>query len=73
MLDDEDEQYVKKEIPEIFRVIGKYNPKILEKSLDKLKGKLNDNNKVMRIHINGAIEIIEKGLMEINNSKNISI
>jgi len=62
MLDDVDEKYVKKEIPEIFRVVGKYNPKLVEKSLEKLKGKLNDNNKVMRIHIKGAIKIIEKNI-----------
>ena len=60
MLDDVDEKYVKREIPEIFRVIGKYNPNLVEKSLEKLKGKLNDNNKIMRIHIKGAIKIIEK-------------
>jgi len=65
MLDDEDEQYVKKEIPEIFRVIGKYNPELVEKSLEKLKGKLNDNNKVMRIHIKGAIKVIEKGIIKV--------
>jgi len=60
MLDDVDEKYVKKEIPEIFRVIGKYSPKLVEKSLEKLKGKLNDNNEIMRIHIKGAIKVIEK-------------
>jgi len=60
MLDDIDEKYVKKEIPEIFRVIGKYNPELVKKSLEKLKGKLNDVNKVMRIHIKGAIKVIEK-------------
>jgi hypothetical protein len=62
MLDDIDDEYVKKEIPEIFRVIGKYKPKLVEKSLGKLKSKLNDSNKVMRIHIDGAIKVIEKGL-----------
>jgi 3-methyladenine DNA glycosylase AlkD len=64
MLDDTDEQYVKKEIPEIFRVIGKYNPELVEKSLEKLKGKLNDDDRVMRIHIEGAIKVIEKGLLK---------
>jgi len=68
MLNDDDEQYVKKEIPEIFRIIGKYNPELVEKSLDKLRKKLNDKNKVMRIHINGAIKVIEKGIL-----KNIEI
>jgi len=62
MLDDVDEQYVKKEIPEIFRVIGKYSPELVKQSLEKLKGKLNDKNKVMRIHINGAIKVIEKNI-----------
>ena len=62
MLDDFDEKYVKKEIPEIFRVIGKYNPELVKQSLEKLKGKLNDNNKVMRIHIKGAIKVIEKNI-----------
>jgi len=33
MLDDEDEQYVKKEILEIFRVIGKYGNYIPESAL----------------------------------------
>jgi len=62
MIDDVDEKYVKKEIPEIFRVIGKYNPKLVKKSLEKLKGKLNDNNEIMRIHIKGAIKVIEKNI-----------
>jgi len=66
MLDDVDEKYVKREIPEIFRVIGKYNPNLVEKSLEKLKGKLNDNNKIMRIHIKGAIKIIEKNINKRN-------
>jgi len=60
MLDDADEKYVKKEIPEIFRVIGKYNPKLVKQSLEKLREKLNDKNKVMKIHIKGAIKVIEK-------------
>jgi len=60
MLDDVDEKYVKKEIPEIFRVIGKYNPELVKQSLEKLREKLNDKNKVMRIHIKGAIKVIEK-------------
>jgi HEAT repeat protein len=60
MLDDVDDDYVKKEIPEIFRVIGKYKPELIKNSLEKLKGKLNDPNEVMRIHIKGAIKTIEK-------------
>ena len=44
MLDDVDEKYVKKEIPEIFRVIGKYNPELVKQSLEKLREKLNDKN-----------------------------
>jgi HEAT repeat protein len=60
MLDDVDDDYVKKEIPEIFRVIGKYKPELVKNSLEKLKGKLNDPNEVMRIHIKGAIKTIEK-------------
>jgi 3-methyladenine DNA glycosylase AlkD len=62
MLNDIDEEYVKKEIPEIFRVIGKYNPELVERSLEKLRSKLNDTNRVMRIHITGAIRIIENGV-----------
>ena len=69
MLDDADEKYVKKEIPEIFRVIGKYNPELVEQSLEKLKGKLNDKNKVMRIHINGAIKVIEDKQRDKNASR----
>jgi Mg2+ and Co2+ transporter CorA len=67
MLDDVDEQWVKKEIPEIFRVIGKYKPELVEKSLEKLKEKLHDNNRVMKIHIKGAIKVIEKGMGKINS------
>jgi len=63
MLDDVDEKYVKKEIPEIFRVIGKYNPELVERSLEKLRNYLNDDNEVMRIHISGAIRVIEKGML----------
>jgi len=62
MLDDVDEEYVKKEIPEIFRVIGKSNPEFVEQSLEKLKGKLDDNKKVMRIHVKGAIKVIERNI-----------
>ena len=62
MIDDVDEKYVKKEIPEIFRVIGKYNPELVKQSLKKLREKLNDKNKVMRIHIKGAIKVIERNL-----------
>jgi len=62
LLDDEDEKYVRAEAPEIFRVIGKYNPDIVKKSLSKLKEKLNDTYKVTQIHSAGAIRIIEKNL-----------
>ncbi|UTC61465.1 HEAT repeat domain-containing protein [Treponema sp. OMZ 787] len=62
LLDDPDEKYVRPEAPEIFRVIGKYKPEIVAQSLAKLKEKLNDICKTMRIHSAGAIRIIEKNL-----------
>lgn len=62
LLDDPDEKYVRPEAPEIFRVIGKYKPEIVARSLAKLKEKLNDTCKTMRIHSAGAIRVIEKNL-----------
>lgn len=62
LLDDENEQYVRGEAPEIFRVIGKYKPELVEKSLLKLKGKLDDPCRVTRIHSAGAIRVIEENL-----------
>ena len=62
MLDDQDEKYVRGEAPVIFRVIGKYSPKLVERSLPKLKEKLNDSYRVTRIHCAGAIKTIEKNL-----------
>lgn len=62
LLSDEDEQYVLREAPEIFRVIGKYRPELVERSLPILKEKLKDSCRVTRIHSEGAIRIIEKGL-----------
>lgn len=62
LLCDPDERYVRAEAPEIFRVIGKYNPEIVKDSLPKLYSSLDDSFKVARIHARGAIRIIEKNL-----------
>ncbi|MBP2132568.1 HEAT repeat protein [Methanomicrobium sp. W14] len=62
LLDDPDEKYVRSEAPEIFRVIGKYNPELVKNSLPKLKEKLNDPCRVTRIHSAGAIRVIEKNM-----------
>jgi hypothetical protein len=72
LLDDKDEQYVRGEAPEIFRVIGKYRPELVEGSLIKLKEKLNDSCRVTRIHSAGAIKIIEKNL-KLNSRNKFSV
>lgn len=69
LLHDEDEHYVRAEAPEIFRVIGKYRPELVEQSLPLLKEKLNDACRVTRIHSEGAIRIIEKRLKADSHEK----
>ena len=58
MLDDPDE-IVREQAPEIFRIIGKYEPEIVERSLVFLKTKLNDPSETVQNRATGAIRIIE--------------
>lgn len=58
MLDDENER-VRMEAPEIFRVIGKQKPELVRSSLEKLAYLAeHDANRVVRIHAAGAIKAI---------------
>lgn len=54
--DDENER-VRMEAPEIFRVIGKRKPEFVQPYLQKLEYiAMQDCNRVVRIHANGAIK-----------------
>lgn len=58
MLDDENEK-VRMEAPEIFRVIGKRKPELVRSNLEKLAYIAeHDLNRVVRIHATGAIKAI---------------
>jgi HEAT repeat protein len=60
LLDDPDTQRVRREAPEILRVIGKRQPEIVECAIPKLVEKLSDEDKVLRIHAQGALDAIRK-------------
>jgi len=62
LLDDPDTEKVRGEAPEMFRVLGKRIPEIIEKYLPRLKEKTNDDCRVTRIHSEGAIRITMKSL-----------
>lgn len=56
---------VRIEAPEMFRVMGKRKPKVVEPYLDKLQWFAdNDQHSVVRIHSAGAIRITEKALQD---------
>ena len=56
---------VRIEAPEMFRVMGKRRPKVVEPYLDKLQWFAdNDQYSVVRIHSAGAIRITEKALQD---------
>ena len=56
---------VRMEAPEMFRVMGKRKPKVVEPYLDKLQWFAdNDQHSVVRIHSAGAIRITEKALQD---------
>ena len=60
LLDDEDDK-VRMEAPEIFRVLGKRRPEFVRPFVDKLQEiSETDSNRVVRIHCMGAIKAIEK-------------
>ena len=59
------EEKVRIEAPEIFRVIGKTNPKCVKPYLEKLEWiAKNDEHPVVRIHCAGAIRITKKALKD---------
>lgn len=62
LLDDPDEVCVRGQAPEIFRVIGKYEPEIVERSLVLLKEKLHDSSPAAQSHAVSAIRTIERNL-----------
>lgn len=59
LLDDENNR-VRIEAPEIFRVIGKRRPEYVEQYMEKLRYLTeHDDEKVVRIHAEGAMKVIE--------------
>ncbi len=59
LLDDENNR-VRIEAPEIFRVIGKRRPEYVKHYIEKLRNLTeHDNEKVVRIHAKGAVKAIE--------------
>ncbi|MFC1239358.1 HEAT repeat domain-containing protein [Treponema vincentii] len=59
MLDDPDVHGVREHAPDIFRIIGKYEPEMVERSLVLLKEKLRDPSPATRAHAVEAIRTIE--------------
>ena len=59
MLDDPDEKGVREHAPDIFRIIGKYEPEMVERSLILLKEKLRDPSSATQAHAAEAIRTIE--------------
>ncbi len=60
LLDDPDARHVRREAPEILRVLGKRRPEIVECAIPKLTEKLSDKDRVVRIHAQGALNAIRK-------------
>ena len=59
MLDDPDKQGVREHAPDIFRIIGKYEPEMVERSLMLLKEKLRDPSPTTQARAVEAIRTIE--------------
>lgn len=59
MLDDPDEKGVREHVPDTFRIIGKYEPEMVERSLVLLKEKLHDSSPTTQAHVVEAIRTIE--------------
>ena len=60
LLHDEDDK-VRMEAPEIFRVLGKRRPEFVSPYLERLKEiSETDDNRVVRIHCLGAIKVTTK-------------
>jgi HEAT repeat protein len=60
MLDDPDTKHVRGEVPELLRVIGKRRPDLVECAVPELRRKLNDSDRVTRVHAAGALKAIRK-------------
>lgn len=64
LLHDSDER-VRMEAPEMFRVLGKRRPELVEPYLGQLRKMAEtDSNRVVRIHCQGAISVINKSIRE---------
>ncbi len=62
LLDDPNVEYVRREAPEIFHVIGKRRPELVECAIPKLAEKLDDEDRVVRLHAQGALAVIHQRL-----------
>jgi HEAT repeat protein len=60
MLDDPDTKHVRGEVPELFRVIGKRRPDLVDCAVPELRRKLDDSDRVTRVHAAGALKAIEE-------------
>lgn len=64
LLDDPNTEKVRGEAPEMFRVLGKRIPEVIEKYIPRLKEKTEDDCRTTRIHSEGAIRITLKSLQK---------
>jgi len=60
LLDDPDTRYVRREAPEILRIIGKRRPDLVRCAAPKLIEKLTDPDSVVRMHAQGALNVIQR-------------
>lgn len=60
LLSDENIKYVRREAPEIFRVIARRKPELIQSAIPKLEELLEDEDKVVRIHAAGALKYLKK-------------
>jgi vesicle coat complex subunit len=71
LLDDSNTDKVRGEAPEMFRVLGKRIPEVIEKYIPRLKEKTEDECRTTRIHSEGAIRITLKSLEKKTAAANI--
>lgn len=67
LLFDGDVKHVRREAPELFRVVGKRIPQRAAPYLPDLQTLLSDDDRVVRIHAEGAIRSINMGLSKLNH------
>lgn len=58
LLDDPNVRYVRREAPKILRIIGRQHPEIVDCAVAKLTEKLDDDDRVVRIHAQAALNSI---------------